>query len=64
VKPADVQARVDALSDQEVTQLAGQLETLPAGGDGLVGALVFIFIVLLITDLLGLTRIFPFSSRR
>jgi hypothetical protein len=64
VKPADVQARVDALSDQEVSQLAGQLDTLPAGGDGIIGALVFIFIVLLVTDLLGLTHIFPFTSRR
>lgn len=63
VKPADVQARVDALSDQEVSQLAGQIDTLPAGGDGIVGALVFIFIVLLVTDLLGLTRIFPFTRR-
>lgn len=64
VQPADVKARVEALSDQEVAQLAGQIDSLPAGGDGLVGALVFIFVVLLVTDLLGLTRVFPFTSRR
>lgn len=63
VKPSDVQARVDALSDQEVGQLAARIDTLPAGGDGLVGALVFIFVVLLVTDLLGLTRVFPFTRR-
>ncbi|WP_368428541.1 PA2779 family protein [Sulfuricaulis sp.] len=32
----------------------------PAGGDSFLGALVFIFIVLLITDILGLTNIFQF----
>jgi hypothetical protein len=36
------------------------MDQLPAGGDGVVGALVLIFIILLITDLLGLTNIFPF----
>ncbi|MDA8108014.1 MAG: PA2779 family protein [Betaproteobacteria bacterium] len=61
VKPADVRARVNALSDQEVAKLAGQIDSLPAGGDGLIGALVFIFLVLLVTDLLGLTKVFPFT---
>jgi hypothetical protein len=40
--------------------LATNMDQLPAGGDSFIGALVFIFIVLLITDLLGLTSIFPF----
>jgi hypothetical protein len=60
VEPAQVQARVDSLTDEEMQTLATNMDQLPAGGDGLVGALVFIFIVLLITDLLGLTNIFPF----
>ncbi|MHB8535158.1 MAG: PA2779 family protein [Sulfuricaulis sp.] len=60
VDPAQVQARVDSLTDQETQTLATHMDQLPAGGDGLVSALVFIFIVLLITDLLGLTNIFPF----
>src|SRR5262245_43238557 len=65
VKPADVRARVEALSDAEAAQLAQQIEQLPAGGDGLgavVGALVLIFLVLLITDILGLTKVFPFTK--
>jgi len=61
VRPADVQARVAALTDAEVAQLAGQLDRLPAGGEGIIGALVIVFLVLLITDLLGLTKVFPFT---
>ena len=60
VDPAQVQARVDSLTDEEMQTLATNMDQLPAGGDSFVGALVFIFLVLLITDLLGLTDIFPF----
>jgi hypothetical protein len=60
VDPAQVQARVDSLTDEEMQTLATNMDQLPAGGDSIIGALVFIFIVLLITDLLGLTNIFPF----
>jgi hypothetical protein len=42
-----------------VQTLAANMDQLPAGGDGL-GLLVFLFIVLLITDILGFTNIFPF----
>jgi len=65
VNPADVSARVAALSDDEAAQLATRIDQLPAGGDGVgavVGALVLIFIVLLITDILGLTHVFPFTK--
>jgi len=61
VRPADVQARLDALSEAEVEQLAERIDTLPAGGD-IVGAVVFVFIVLLITDILGLTKVFSFTK--
>ena len=61
VKPAEVKARVDALSDQEASELAARLDTLPAGGDGIVGALVLVFLVLLLTDIVGLTKVFPFT---
>lgn len=60
VDPTQIQARVDSLTDEEMQTLATNMDQLPAGGDGLIGALVFIFIVLLVTDLLGLTNIFPF----
>jgi hypothetical protein len=54
-------ARVDALTDQEVQNIAGRIDTLPAGGDGILGVLFAIFIILLITDVLGLTKVFPFT---
>ncbi|GAB4507990.1 MAG: hypothetical protein Tsb0026_05560 [Sulfuricaulis sp.] len=59
VDPAQVQARVDSLTDEEVQILAADIDQLPAGG-GVVGALVLIFLVLLVTDLLGLTNVYPF----
>lgn len=57
---AEVEARVAALSDEEARQMAEQLDQLPAGAS-VVGALVLIFLVLLVTDILGLTNVFPFT---
>jgi hypothetical protein len=53
-------ARVQAMTDAEVEQLAGRMDQLPAGGD-ILGVLFTIFIVLLVTDILGLTKVFPFT---
>ena len=61
VRPEEVQARVAALSDAEAAELAARIESLPAGGIGLVGAIVLVFLVLLLTDILGYTKIFPFT---
>ena len=60
VSPAAAKARVDALSDEEVAAIAGRINALPAGGD-LVGALVFVFVLLLVTDILGFTKIYSFT---
>ncbi len=59
VDPAQVQARVDSLTDQEVQSLSGKIDQLPAGGDAL-GLLVLVLLVLLITDILGFTNVYPF----
>jgi hypothetical protein len=59
VDPAQVQARLESLTDEEVQTLAANMDQLPAGGDAL-GLLVFIFLVLLFTDIMGFTNIFPF----
>ncbi len=56
--------RVAALSDEEVLRLHGRIDQAQAAGSGLVGALVFIFVLLLVTDLLGLTKVFPFTRSR
>lgn len=60
VTPEQALARVSALSDTELTQLHDKLPTATAGGD-IVGALVFVFVLLLVTDILGLTKVFPFT---
>ena len=62
----EAMARIDALSDAEVIALADRMEQLPAGGSALgtiVGAAVIVFIVLLITDIMGFTDIFPFVRK-
>ena len=48
------------MSDSEVAQLAGRIDQAPAGGDVL-GILFTVFIVLLVTDIMGLTKVFPFT---
>ena len=64
VSVEQAKARVAALSDAEAAQLAAQIESLPAGGDAgaLIGALLVVFLVLLLTDILGLTKVFPFTK--
>lgn len=62
VNPQDVQSRVAALSDDEAAQLALQIEQAPAGGSAL-GTLVFVFLVLVVTDIVCLTNIFPFTVK-
>jgi len=62
---AEAQSRVDTLSDQEVADLANQIDQLPAGSGvvgAIIGAAVLVFIVLLITDILGFTHVFPFVN--
>jgi len=56
------QARVDALTDAEVASISGKIDSLPAGGDGILSTLVFIFLVLLFTDIMGFTKVFPFTK--
>ena len=65
VNAADVQARIGALTDNEAAQFAARLGDMPVGADAgasLIGALLVIFIVLLITDILGVTKVFPFTK--
>ncbi len=66
VDPEEAARRVASLSDEEIRQIAGRLDELPAGQDGfaaVAGVILIIFLVLLITDLLGLTDIFPFVKK-
>lgn len=56
----DASARVAALADGEVAMLVAGIDQLPAGA-GLVGWLVFGTVALIVTDVFGLTKIFPFT---
>ena len=53
-------ARVAALTDAEAAHVAAQIDQAPAGGDVL-GIIFTIFVVLLLTDILGFTKVFPFT---
>ncbi|MBV8034855.1 PA2779 family protein [Roseateles sp.] len=57
----EMRARVDALTDTEAQQMLTQIDNAPAGSSDVVGVLFTIFIILLVTDILGLTKVFPFT---
>ncbi len=66
IDPAEAESRVAGLSDQEIRKIAGRLDELPAGEGAIgtiVGAALIVFLVLLVTDLLGLTDVFPFVKK-
>jgi hypothetical protein len=62
VTAAEAKARVNALTDDEAHKIAGKLDQLPAGGSDILGILLTVFIILLITDILGFTKVFPFTK--
>ncbi len=59
VEPEAAKERVAAMTDEEIQQLNQHLAEMPAGGDVL-GVLLLLFIVFVITDMLGATDIFTF----
>ena len=66
ISPEEAKARINALSDTEVVALQEKLAQLPAGGGGLgavVFGVVFVFLVLLVPDILGYTDVFPFVKK-
>ncbi len=54
-------ARVNSLTDEEAIRVSGKLDQLPAGGEVVLDLLFTLFIILLITDILGFTKVFPFT---
>jgi hypothetical protein len=62
ISPEEAKARVAGLADEEVMRIAGAMDRLPAGGDAaaVAGAILFVLVVLVITDIIGVTNIFPF----
>lgn len=59
VSPEAARERVAALSDADAKRLAEEVDKAPAGG--IIGAILLVFFVLLLTDILGLTKVFPFT---
>ncbi|MCO5101585.1 MAG: PA2779 family protein [Burkholderiaceae bacterium] len=60
VDPQEARARVQALDDAQAQTLAERLDRMPAGGSVL-GVAFLVFVILLVTDILGFTRVFPFT---
>ena len=63
IDPREAGARIDSLSDTEAIRVGDKLDQLPAGSGALEVFLIvslIAFIILLITDIMGYTDIFPF----
>ena len=59
VSQVDSSLRVSSLSDNQVMQVHQRMQEMPAGA-GAAGAALVVFLVLVVTDLMGATDIFPF----
>jgi hypothetical protein len=57
VEPSQVEARVAALTDGELSALAGKVSEAPAGGDAL-AVIGVVFLVLLILEAVGVIDVF------
>ena len=65
VDPDEAMARIASLSDQEVQEIAGRIDELPAGQGFLAGVLIIagaVLIALVILDLVGVTDVFTFIN--
>jgi hypothetical protein len=64
VDPKMIEERVASMTDEEASKIAHKIDTLPAGSSALgslIGAVVFVFVLLVITDILGFTKVFGFT---
>jgi Mg2+ and Co2+ transporter CorA len=59
VASQDLEDRVNQMTSEEIAQLNQQMAEMPAGGS-VVGIILLIFIIFVITDVIGATDIFPF----
>ncbi len=64
IDPDEAASRVNGLSDAEIQQVAARIDEMPAGQATVIfivfSAALLVFLVLLLTDLFGVTDIFPF----
>lgn len=59
VSTAELEERINQMTGEEIAQLNQQLNELPAGS-GVLGIIVLVFVIFVITDVIGATNIFPF----
>lgn len=59
INPTSAKIRISQMNDAEIIELRQNLDEMPAGS-GAVSVLLTVFIVLVITDMLGATDVFPF----
>lgn len=67
IDPDEAKIRVESLSDSAAIAVADQIEQLPAGSGAIgviIGAALIVFLVLLVTDILGYTDVFPFVNKQ
>ena len=55
--------RCEHAPPEEVRSMNQKIDELPAGGSSLPGAAVLVFLVLLFTDIMGFTDVFPFVKK-
>ncbi|WP_296063135.1 PA2779 family protein [uncultured Amphritea sp.] len=61
VDPQEIQQRVASLTPDEISQLNANLASQPAG-EGVLGLIGLVFVVLVITDMLCATDVFSFVN--
>lgn len=67
VNPEEAKARVDTMTAEEINLMAAKIDQIPAGGDGtgfLLATLLIVIVVLIFTDIFGVTDVFTFIKKR
>ncbi|SRR3990167_2417026 len=60
VSPADAKQRIANMTHAELNALNTQMNEMPAGG--IIGVVVTVLVVVVVTDLMGLTDVYPFIN--
>ena len=60
VSPADAKQRIANMTHAELNALNTQMNEMPAGG--IIGVVVTVLVVVVVTDLMGFTDVYPFIN--
>ena len=68
VPARQARARVESMTDEEILELSQRIESMPAGGVDALTVIIIISVIsfgtLIVTDILGITDVFPFIKKR